>query len=170
MWDHIFQYLKGNMETIKRAPLSFGVFIFVGLAIGWYFTWSYSTDKYSGIIQSKDATIQSKDAQIEQYKDARLMTKIIIFDGNGETLLNIGTEKLLESLKVKKEGQWDKIYVELKTKEHLPYIPFIQSITDSFNLRWDTERIGDNVIKWSGSYYSLDTDIVPQFKMEIYHK
>lgn len=154
------------MEALKKAPIPI---LIIGLFLGWC-GWKLSSKQYEGIIENKDVIIDVKKAQIEQYKDARLLTKIVIFDGNGNVLFNVGTENVIDNFEVKKEGQWGRIFVELKTKEYLPYIPYIQTMSDEFQLRWKAERTSDNIIKWRGAYFSYDDEVIPQFKMEIYHK
>jgi len=164
--------------VIKKAPLTFIstfiillIFTFTGFFFG--FDWAYDKTFLAkdAVIQAKDATIENKDAIIQNMKTAKAAIKTYIFDGDGNKIVGIGTDKIINDFKLINIGEWDIIIIELQTKGHLEFTPSIQTITDSFSIIWDKiERIKSNTIKWTGHYSMYDADKIAQFKMEIFHK
>ena len=152
MWDLIVQYLKGNMETIKKAPIPFIGILFIGIAGGGYFTWNYAKDKYDGIIQNKNATIEMKNSHIAQLRSVKADAKSLIFNLSGNILIDMGAKHLIESLVVdnKKQADGADIVIRLITKKHLEHLPIIEPVQSVFGIVWKRKREGENLILFRG--------------------
>lgn len=163
--------IQKEWPVIKQAPFTFFSALLVLsflllLGINWL---------YSERIQSKDAVIEAKEEKIKQLEQMKTSIKVVVFDVNGHISINMGAENLIDLLNVKttkdEKGGFDIINIELKTKEHLVYIPSILNISDSFIIQWDEpKRIGEYIIEWSGRFSMYTEEMEPKFRMEIYQK
>ena len=149
MWDVVFNYLKENMETIKKIPGPIAAIFILMFLLTW---WIHSI-RYDDRFKSQELINQSQESIIKQLEDSKTAIKVKTKEG--------------------KEDEFDFINIKLKTKEHLAYIPSILSLSDSFIIRIELDepkRIGEYIIEWSGRYFVYNSNIEPKFKMEIYYK
>ena len=163
------------MDTIKKALIPIIIIGLFGICVGWYFTWNYSADRYSGIIESKDATIQSQQVKIDQLKSTKYpiatpVRTVVIFDANGNVFNKHGDSELIKNVHVShlnKENKLSELLITIESSHYLDSMPLLTHSQEVIYLMEHRRGIGNKIIfelhrtMYHGNFPAL-------FKLEVY--